>query len=272
MTATSHLLEAALKQQERAQARLEQAMERKVAAEDKHRQAQEELAAAETNRSNNPGEDAAGQRADVRLKKAKRDLQAANRQVELAEEIRALREKTLESATENVESLQSAQDSASTSAAAASSSSAALSGGGERSRLNDQSSQAIASAVSSMVNNVLNKPYVLDYCMAMISSNDEKEATRIEEADRKLCRNVVREAMKVEELRVTGTSDTFDVAGIKATNCIKSWLNLDAANKAKLDQWREKNAGGLDHVLFMFGKMAANFRSAAMKDLSIPCN
>jgi len=88
---------------------------------------------------------------------------------------------------------------------------AALSGGGERSRLSDQSSQAIAAAVSSMVNNVLNKPYVLDYCMAMISSNDKEDAINIEEADRVLCRDVVHKAMTVEKIRVQGTS------GINAT-------------------------------------------------------
>jgi len=118
MAATPQLLEAALKQQERAQARLERAMERKAAAEDRQRQAREEHAAAQADTG--PG-------AAARLKKAGRDLEAANHQVGLAEEIRALREKTLESATENVESLQSAQDSAFTSAAAAFSSSAAVS-------------------------------------------------------------------------------------------------------------------------------------------------
>ena len=43
-------------------------------------------------------------------------------------------------------------------------------------------------------------------------------------------------------------------------------------DEARLDQWRQEKAGGMDHVLFMFGKNAAGFRSAAMKDLSIPCN
>jgi len=259
ITATSQLLEAALKQQERAQAWLERAMERKAAAEDRQWQAQEEHAAAQADTG--PG-------AEARLKKAGRDLEAVNRQVALGEEIRALREKTLASATENVESLQSAQDSAFTSAAAAFSSSAALSGGGERSRLSDQSSQAIAAAVSSMVNNVLNKSYVLDYCMAMISSNDNEDAINIEKADRELCREIVHESMGVEELRVTGT---FGIDN--TTNCIKAWLNLDEANKATLDRWRKKNADGLDHVSFMFGKgKAENLRSAAIKDLSIPCN
>ena len=75
--------------------------------------------------------------------------------------------------------------------------------------------------------------------------------------------------MKVEEIRVTGTSDINNI-----TNCIKAWLNLAEANKTKLDQWREKNAGDLSHVLFMFGKAenVENLRSAAIKDLSIPCN
>ena len=154
---------------------------------------------------------------------------------------------------------------------------AALSGGGERSRLSDQSSQAIAAAVSSMVNNVLNKSYVLDYCMAMISSNDNEDATNdkkdatniIEEAeDRVLCRKIVEESMGVEELRVTGTFGS----DINIINCIKAWLNLDVANKARLDQWRKENADGLDHVSFMFGKNAASLRSAAIKELSIPCN
>jgi len=254
MTATSQLLEAALKQQERAQAWLERAMERKATAEDRQWQAQEEHAAAQADTG--PG-------AAARLKKAGRDLEAANHQAGLAEEIRALREKTLASATENVESLQSAQDSAFTSAVAAFSSSAALSGGGERSRLSDQSSQAIAAAVSSMVNNVLNKPYVLDYCMAMISSNDNEGAYH------ELCWGVFHEAMKVEEIRVTGTSDINNI-----TNCIKAWLNLDEANKTTLDQWRKENAGDLNHVLFMFGKAenVENLRSAAIKELSIPCN
>ena len=260
MTATSQLLEAALKQQERAQAWLERAMERKATAEDRQWQAQEEHAAAQADTG--PG-------AAARLKKAGRDLEAANHQAGLAEEIRALREKTLASATENVESLQSAQDSAFTSAAAAFSSSAALSGGGERSRLSDQLSQAIAAAVSSMVNNVLNKSYVLDYCMAMISSNDNEDVINIEKADRELCRKIVRGAMTVEEIRVTGTYGINNT-----TNCIKAWLNLDEANKTKLDQWRERNADGLDHVLFMFmsGENVENLRSAAIKELSIPCN
>lgn len=272
MTATSQLIEAALKQQERAQARLEQSLERKVDAEGKQKQAQEEHTAAQTDSSNNPGDDAAGQRARARLKKAESDLEAANRQVALAEEIRALREKTLESATERVESLQSAQDSAATTAAASSSINAALSGGGDRSRLNDQSTQAIASAVSSMVNNVLNKPYVLDYCMAIISSNDETEAKQILNEDRGLCRDIVRQSMTVEQIRVSGTVDTFDVDDLQTINCIKSWLNANIANKGKLDQWRKQKAGGMDHVSFMFGKNAASLRSAAMKDLSISCN
>ena len=62
-----------------------------------------------------------------------------------------------------------------------------------------------SAAVSSMVNNVLNKSYVLDYCMAMISSNDN------EGADHELCRKIVLGAMTVEEIRVQGTS------GINAT-------------------------------------------------------
>jgi len=259
ITATSQLLEAALKQQERAQAWLERAMERKAAAEDRQWQAQEEHAAAQAD--TRPG-------AAARLKKAGRDLEAANHQVGLAEEIRALREKTLASATENVESLQSAQDSAFTSAAAAFSSSAALSGGGERSRLSDQSSQTVAAAVSSMVNNVLNKSYVLDYCMAMISSNDNEDVINIEKADHELCRKIVDESMGVEELRVTGTFGS----DINIINCIKAWLNLDETNKATLDQWRKENAGDLDHGFFMFGENAASLRSAAIKDLSIPCN
>jgi len=114
--------------------------------------------------------------------------------------------------------------------------------------------------------------------MAMISSNDNEDATNdkkdatniIEEAeDRELCRDVVRKAMKVEETRVIGTFGS----DINIINCIKAWLNFDVANKATLDQWREKNADGLDHVSFMFGKgKAENFRSTAIKELSIPCN
>ncbi len=272
MSATSRLLEAALKQQERAQARLEQALIRKGDAEGKQQQAQAERAVAQTDSSNNPGDDAAGQRARARLEKAETDLAGAIRQVALAEEIRALREKTLASATERVESLQSSQDAAATTAAASSSTSAALSGGGVQTRLNDQSTQAIASAVSSMVNNVLNKPYVLDYCMAIISSSDATEAARVRDADRQLCREVIRKSMAVEQLRITGTVDTFDVDDLQTTNCIKSWLNANTENKEQLDQWRKQKAGGMDHVSFMFGKNAASLRSAAVGDLSIACN
>jgi len=101
-----------------------------------------------------------------------------------------------------------------------------------------------------------------------VKKHDKEDAINIEEADRELCRDVVREAMTVEEIRVTGTFGS----DINIINCIKAWLNLDVANKATLDQWREKNAGDLNHVLFMFGENAASLRSAAIKDLSIPCN
>ena len=273
MTATSLLLEAALKQKDRAQARLEQALERKADAEGKQKQAQEELAAAQAGSSNNSGDDAAGQRASARLKKSERDLEAANRQVTLVEEIRVLREKTLESATERVESLQSAQDSAATTATSSSSSNAALSGGGDRGRLNAQSTQAIASAVSNMVNNVLNKSYVLDYCMAIISSNDKAETIDVlDAADRELCRDIVRMAMTVEQQRVTGTVDSFSKKDNETTNCIKSWLDADTANLGKLDQWRNQNAGGINHVSFMFGQNSMSFRSSVVKELSISCN
>ncbi len=274
MTATSQLLEAAIKQQERSQTRLEQAMEKKADAETKRTQAAEEFAAAQTDSSNNTGDDAAGKRARTRLTKAKSDLDAATRKVTLAEKIRALREQTLASATERVESLQAAQDSAAITAAASSSSNAALSGGGVQSRLNDQSTQAIASAVSDMVNTVLVKPYAVDYCMAIISANDEDEESAIKyiKADRDMCREIVLASIELEQTRVKGVIDSFDVGGVKNSNCIISWLDEDEANLGKLDSWREKEAGGMNHVSFMFGKESADLRSAAMKDLSIPCN
>ncbi len=272
MAATAELLEAALEAQARAQTRLERALARKADAETKLQLAQDELAAAQSDRSANPNDDEAGRRAKLRLANAQRELETANRQIALAEEIRALREKTLESASDRVESLKSAQDSAAAAAAASASSGATLTGGGDRSRLNDQSTQAIASAVSSMVNNVLNKSYVLDYCMAIISSNDDSESTRILPEDRTLCRRIVDKAMTVEQLRVAGTTDQFDPDDLETTNCIKSWLGADSANKGKLDEWRNKNARGTTHVHFMFGKKSAGLRSAAISDLSISCD
>lgn len=272
MSATSRLLEVALTQQERAQKRLEQALERKSDAEGKQKRAQEELAAAQADRANNPGEDAAGQRARARLQKAERDLASSDRGVALAEEIRALRERNLQAASERVESLQAAHDSAATTAAASSSSNAALSGGGKASRLNDQSTQVIATAVSQMVNNVVNKPYVLDYCMAIISADDSNKVIKPIKENLELCEDVIRNAMEVEQARVARTSDVFVSDNLQTTNCIKSWLDSDAANLGKLDQWRKQNAGGMDHVTFMFGQRATSLRSAAVNDLSIPCN
>ncbi|WP_239182158.1 hypothetical protein [Vibrio sp. Of7-15] len=272
MIATSQLLEAALKQQQRVQTRLEEALERKSDAEGKQKQSQDELAAAQADRQNNPGDDAAGQRAGARLQRAERELATADSEVALAEEIRALRQQTLDAATERVQSLQAAQDSAATTAAASSSSSAALSGGGITSRLNDQSTQAIAVAVSSMVNNVVNKPYVLDYCMAIISADDSNNATASLKGDLNLCPEVIRNTMEIEQARVAGISDEFDVDDLKTTNCIKSWLNSNADNKGKLDQWRKQTADNIGHVIFMFGKRASSLRSDAVTDLSISCN
>ena len=268
MTATSKLLEAALKQQNLAQTRLEQAMEKKADAESKQKQAQTEYDEAKINSDNNQGDVAA----EARLKKAQSDLDSANRQVALMEEIRASREKLLNDATESVESLKSAQDSATTSASASSSSSASLSGGGTFTRLNDQSTQAIAAAVTSMVNNVVNKSYVLEYCMAMITSNDTGVDERFSPDDKVLCRDIVRQTMTNEQLRIANTTDTFAIDDLQTTNCIKSWLGSDTANKGKLDGWRNQNSSGTDHLTFMFGQSAAKLRSKAIKDLSITCN
>ncbi len=272
MTATSQLLEAALKQQERAQSRLEKALERKTNAEGKQKQAQDEHREAQAGSSSNPGDDSAGQRARARFNMAKSDLEAANRQAILAENIRASRDKILETATERVETLQSVQDSATATASAASSSTAALSGGSDRSRLNDQSTQAIASAAQSMVNNVLNTSYLLDYCMATLSANDGKN-TIVQ--DRDLCSQSILMTMTAEQLRVTESTkavDTFDFNSIETINCIKSWLNSNIENKTKLDLWRKQKAGNVSHVIFMFGKSASGFRSSAVKDLSISCS
>ncbi|AMK78540.1 MULTISPECIES: hypothetical protein [Methylomonas] len=268
MTATSQLLEVALKQQQEAQKSLEQGIERKSDSEGKQKLAQAELASAQSNRENNSGDDAAGQSAAARLLRAERELATADREIALAEEIRALRQKTLDATTERVESLKATLDSGATTAAASSSGSAAFSGSGSYNRLNDQSTVAIAGAVSSMVNNVLNKPYVLDYCMAMVSSNDNSKAAQYFS----LCQDVILKAIKIDEVRVTGTSDEFEGGDLKTTSCIESWLNSDAANMAKLTKWRKLTAGGIDHVIFMFGKSAKSLRAAAVNDLSISCN
>lgn len=272
ITATSQLLEAALRQQQRAEMRLEQAIKRKDDAEGKQKLSQEELAAAQTERQNNPGNDEAGQRASARLRKAERKLSEAEREVAFAENIRSLRKQTLEAATERVESLQAAQDSAATAAAASSSGSAVLSGGGNTSRLNGQSTQAIAEAVSKMVNNVVNKPYVLDYCMAIISADEDNAAIKSLQGHQGLCYEVILSAVKTEQIRVAGTSEVFDVDDMQTTNCIKSWLNSNAVNMGKLDQWRNQKADGVDHFTFMSGKSSTNLRSAAVDELSISCN
>ncbi|MCK9605953.1 MAG: DUF4164 domain-containing protein [Methylomonas sp.] len=268
MTATSQLLEVALKQQQQAQNSLEQAIERKSDSEGKQNLAQAELASAQSNRENNSGDDTAGQSAAARLLRAERELATADREVALAEEIRALRQKTLDAATERVESLKATLDSGAITAAASSSGSAEFSGSGSYNRLNDQSTVAIAGAVSSMVNNVLNKPYVLDYCMAIVSSDDTSKAAQYFS----LCQDVILKAIKIDEARVTGTSDEFDGGDLKTTSCIESWLDSGAANMAKLTKWRELTAGGIDHVTFMIGKSANSLRVAAVKDLSISCN
>jgi hypothetical protein len=268
MTSTAPLMKAALDQQALAQDRLEKAMAKKAEAEAKQKEAQDEHRKAQTNRDNNTNGDAAEQEAITRLEKARRAEEAADRQVELAEDIRALRKETLTAATERVEALKLMQDSAATTAAASSASSAALSGGGVQSRLSDQSTQAIAVAISGMVNNVLNKSYVTEYCMAMISS---KNYDPVKEAQ---CWDVINAAVTVEGYRVTGSTNTFltDTSDLKVSNCIKSWLNATNANKAKLDNWRKQNGGNIDHVLFMFDKSASSLRSAAVNDLSISCN
>lgn len=267
MTATAELLEAAMKQQERAQARLEQAMERKVDADAKKTQAEGDKSSAQAYLDEHPTEFSA----TARLNKAEANLQSATRLATLAEDIHALRQKTLDAADERVEALQSARDSAATTAAASTSTDATLAGGGERSRLNDQSTQAIASAVSDMVNNVVNKSYVLDFCMAMVSAesigterNDQKVG-KIDPEVRKMCLNVVGRSMDSEVLRITAFGPTTE------TSCIKSWLSADVSNLAKLDEWRKENANGVDHVDLVFGKSTASLRSDAVRDLSIPC-
>ena len=269
MTATAELLEVALKQQERAQGRLEKALAAKSDAEAKQKDAETERASAQVERDNNPGNDAAGQRSQARVERAQRNLDAAIRKVTLAEEVRALREKTLEAASERVETLQAAQDSAATTAAASSSTNAVLAGGGERSRLSDQSTQAISTAVASMVNNVLNKNYVLDYCMAIISADTPSSSQKADQEDRKLCRSVVLRSMDAEEYRVVGVTDSFKKTA--DTECIKTWLDADPENKVKLDKWRENNAIGVSHVILLYGKTAVDLRAAAVNDLSIPC-
>ena len=270
MSATSQLLEVALKQQERAQNQLEKALEKKADAEGKQDKAQKEHTAAKVRRDDAPNDVTAKQQ----VIETEQDLEDAKRQVQVAEEIRALREKRLKEATEQVESLQATQDSAATSAAASSSSNAALSGGGVQSRLNDQSTEAIALAVEKMVTNVLNKSYITDYCMAMISSENKKEAALLSDADRDLCRDIVREAMALEQLRIAGNVDEFpkNKEDRIRINCIRSWIKANPANIGKLDQWRKQKADNIDHVLFIYGKKAASLRSAAVKDLSISCN
>jgi hypothetical protein len=273
MTATSKLLEAAIKQQERAEDRLEQVVQRKGEAQAKKKEAEDELAAAKMDASNNSDDNVAGQKARARLKKAESDLEAVNRSVVSTEEIRVLREKTLEVATERVESLQKALDSAATSATTSSSGSAALFGGGDRNRLNDQSTQAIATAVSSMVNNVLNKPYVLEYCMAIMTTENKTESKYDDGQDRSLCRTVVSNAIIVDQDRIAKAS-MEDIFAERDTTmeCVKKWLKADKdKNKVRLDQWRQQNAKDIDHVFFVFGKGAKVYRSAAINDLSISC-
>lgn len=112
----SQQLEAALKRQALAQARLEQAIERKDDAEDSLQQAEDELAAAEADRDKHSGDDAIGRRANTRLKRAERELATAELDVDLAEEKLILWEKAVAVATERVESLRAEKGSAGASA------------------------------------------------------------------------------------------------------------------------------------------------------------
>ncbi len=206
---------------------------------------------------------AALQAAETRRASAERAVASAERDVTVAEEIRLLREQTLQAARDRVAALQDAQNSAATTAAASTSSGASFSGLAARDKLNDASTQAIATAVDNIVTSVLSKSYVTDYCMAIISGPN----TEAGQPNIGFCQSIVGKAFEEETKRLM-TKFGADLH----TDCISAWIKANPANGTRLDSWLKTQGTGVDRLTLIFSSNAAALRNRVVQEFAIPCS
>ena len=269
--AGSELLNAAIKNEERARKALEQAVEQLSSAKSDRDGADKALKEAQTKRDNLPAtvsEQRKGEaEGEIRFRQAERDR--AQRTIEAAQARVEIRQKAFDNAQRTRETIAAKQDQAFASASVSTDSDAQFSTPTQRVQLNKAATEAIASSVESMVTEVLRKDYTIESCMAIITtsprdySNWPNERKKQFENTRGFCKDLVN-ATVLERTKAIMTSFAADASSAR----IDAWLQKPG-NRENLKSWLKKQVPKVPVFALLQGSYR-ELRQRAIRHFKIP--
>lgn len=131
----------------------------------------------------------------------------------------------------------------------------------QRNQLSEKSTEHIATAVSTMVSDVLKKDYTIDGCATLLFSNK----TGLHESTARLCIELLNAKIEKQTQEIkTVTISTDDNSTI-----IRKWLRLDPNNRQSLINWINQNKIYIT-IAELINERYPNERAAAVNHFSMP--
>ena len=272
LLASSELLDAAIKNEERAQKALEQAAKELSSAETERNAADHALTEARATRDGLPETTTDEARreaiADVQFRQAERER--TQRAVDAAQSRVDIRQRAYDNFQRTRETIATKQDQAFAGASTVTGGNARFSEPVQRTELDKDATEAIASSVNSMVTEVLRKNYEVESCMAIITLVPLKYDTWSTERKtefgltRRFCMDLVNQTAIA---RITETTTTFGAD--ETSDRIDAWLDADDGNRDKLMSWLSDRELSISLFRLLQGDFGY-LREDVIEQLSIP--
>ena len=274
LLASSELLDAAIKSEERAQKALEQAVEHLSSTKSDRDAANMALNEAQTSRDS-LDENATDQQrreanAKVQFQQAERDR--TQRAVDAAQSRVEIRQRAFDNAQRTRETIAAKQDQAFAAASVETRSDAQFSEPAQSVQLDKEATEAIAKSVQSMVTEVLRKDYEIESCMAIITSvpRDYEQWPEVQRKELGRTKEFCMELVNATALeRVRQITTTFDAD--ETSDRIDTWLKAKDTNREELREWLGRQKPKINVFTLLQGNFR-DLREKAIKELKIPQN